>query len=316
MNQFPSILESVQDLNREQVDNLFQLSQKIEQTTDKTNFLSQKTPLLVNVFWEASTRTRLSFEVAMQRLGGRSIDLDASLSSLTKGEDIEETFLTIQAQGADILVVRTSTPKLLTPFKEHPPVRIINGGDGANQHPTQALTDFYTLWKTWKGELEGKTMAIIGDCYHSRVANSLIDAAKMFGLNLVICGPKAYWPKEAKVIETTEKMQEVLGADTLYMLRVQNERHQSEAISKEDYIQHYGLRKESVKPGQLVLHPGPINIGVELDKDILRTESYYGYQQVQNSIPIRMSIIQSMLLNKDKSVGLQEGFFTPQNSKE
>ena len=199
-----------------------------------------------------------------------------------------------------------------------PPIKIVNGGDGIHQHPTQALLDLFTIIQISPENISGKTLTIIGDCIHSRVANSLIDLLPQFGLKIILSGPKECMPsglsnKDIEIeLDTDTAIQK---SDFLYLLRIQKERHKS--TSKDifkDYETIHGIsldRLNRLNKNIPVLHPGPCNIGVEISKDIMRSNHYLGYEQVKNSTYMRMAIIESILSNSDNKVGLVEGIKSP-----
>ncbi len=312
MNSFPSILESINDLN------IFQIKELISETSyfksnEQTEHLllpNSHRPIVTTSFLENSTRTKHSFAIAINRLGATYIDFNAEKSSLQKGESLEETFLTLYNQGVDLCIIRSSTSNLLSEFKINPPIKLINGGDGINEHPTQALLDLYTLLEICP-DLEGRTLAIFGDNIHSRVAHSLIKILPLFKMKVILCGPKAFLPAINDLppgIELSESRDEVIKkSDFLYLLRIQKERHDSNMSENfHDYHHEYGVslallkKMNALKP---ILHPGPVNIGVELDQDLLKSNLFLGYKQVQNSVPMRMAIIKAMLINSDENIG-------------
>ena len=212
--------------------------------------------------------------------------------------------------------MRTGVTRQLTEFKKHPPIKLINGGDGINEHPSQALLDLFTLSELCQ-DLSGKTVAIFGDILHSRVAHSLIKLLPQFGIKIILCGPKDFTPKpeeNSHLIEISHNRDEAIKkCDFIYLLRIQKERHSSHLNivgTNEDYLSTYGVSLGDLKRlNKLVpvLHPGPANIGVEVDRDLIKSTLYKGYLQVENSVPMRMAIIQSMLDNNDNQVGIIHG---------
>lgn len=318
MNSFPSLLESITDLNKNQIDGLLSLSSKFKHSESESNLFTYRRPVIATSFLENSTRTKHSFAIAIQKLGAIYIDFNAETSSLKKGESLEETFLTLFNQGVNLCIFRSSISHQLSQFRNTLPIKIINGGDGINEHPTQALLDLYTLLEL-SPNLNNKTLAIFGDNIHSRVGHSLIQLLPMFGMKVILCGPEAFLPANhllPKGIEISTNRDETLKqCDFIYLLRIQKERHLVGGINHlsvegEDYLDQYGVSLELLKKlNKLVpvLHPGPANIGVELDLPLIKSSLYKGYMQVQNSIPMRMAIIQSMLVNNDKNIGKIDG---------
>ncbi len=316
MNSFPSLLESIDDLSKIQIEELLTLSTHFlhnKPTPGPPNYLQ---PVIATSFLENSTRTKHSFAIAIQRLGSIYIDFNAETSSLKKGESLEETFLTLYNQGVDLCIFRSSVSNQLAKFKKSPPIKIINGGDGTNEHPTQALLDLFTLLEFSK-ELHGKTIAIFGDIIHSRVTHSLLKLLPHFGLKIILCGPKYFMPEFSTIskdIKVTQNRDEaIMASDFLYLLRIQQERHsenQFQNTHSNDYHHDYGIKLSHLKHLNKLIpifHPGPANIGIELDHELIKSSLYQGYNQVKNSVPVRMAIIKSMLSNNDKNIGIING---------
>lgn len=270
-------------------------------------------------FLENSTRTKHSFEVAIYKLGGFFLDFNAETSSLKKGETLLDTLITLKAQGVDLCIIRTSISNQLDEFRNSPPIKIINGGDGVNEHPTQALLDLFTLIELAgsAANLKGKTMTIVGDLIHSRVGHSLIKLLPQYGMSLILCGPPEFLPAfelPTNVRLKTHLDEAILESDFLYMLRVQKERHEKNyEHTFTDYIKNYGVslkRLQDLNKLVPVLHPGPCNIGVELDLEITKSKFYQAHFQVENSVPMRMAIIHSILNNEHTHIGKKNGAFT------
>ena len=315
MNSFPSLLESIDDLNKIQIDGLLSLTSKFKNRESESNLFTYRRPIIATSFLENSTRTKHSFAIAVQKLGAMYIDFNAETSSLKKGESLKETFLTLHHQGVNLCVFRSSVSHQLSQFRENPPIKIINGGDGVNEHPTQALLDLYTLLEL-EPNLEGKTLAILGDNIHSRVGHSLIKLLPLYGMKVILCGPEHFLPDPKTIpkgVELSHNRDEtLLKCDFIYLLRIQRERHSENHLNSSDALYHaaHGVSLDLLKKMQKIVpvfHPGPANIGVELDQALIKSSLYKGYQQVQNSIPMRMAIIQSMLVNNDKNIGNSNG---------
>ncbi|MCP4912955.1 MAG: aspartate carbamoyltransferase catalytic subunit [Oligoflexia bacterium] len=319
MINFPSVLESIEDLSFKQINDLMELAKKFKGYANDWQGLPIpfiKTPIIATSFLENSTRTKHSFAIAIKKLGATYIDFNAETSSLKKGESLEDTLLTLYSQGVDLCIIRTSVSHQLSEFKNKPPIKIINGGDGINQHPTQALLDLFTMKEIGLENLEGKTITIVGDNYHSRVGHSLIDLLPKFGVNVILCGPQECLPTnlEGKITEkitmTTDVDEAIAQSDLIYLLRIQKERHQGkEASYYETYPQDFGLNLDRLinKHNKKIpiFHPGPANIGVEISEDLIRSQYYFGNEQVHNSVFMRMAIIQAVLQNQDKNVGIK-----------
>jgi len=304
MQSFPKVLECISDLSKDQIDMLIHSANRLKYgyvPVGSRNLGRKSTPIIATSFLENSTRTKHSFAIAIKKLGAMYIDFDAETSSLKKGETLEETLITLNCQGVDLCIIRTNVSDELKQFKQSPPISIINGGDGINEHPTQALLDLFTMFEEGI-DINGKTIAIIGDCLHSRVGHSLTSLIPMFGGKIIFCGPEECLPKDipANCSVTTDVNEAILKSDVIYTLRIQKERHSQQASYYDDYDKNYGINLDRLKKLDRkipVFHPGPVNIGVELDYETVKSELYYGYKQVTNSVYMRMAIIKAMLMN-------------------
>ncbi len=270
---------------------------------DKSRAREKKLSLLrgmtqINLFFENSTRTRTSFELAGKRLGADVINMSVGSSSVKKGETLIDTAMTLNAMRPDILVIRHSdsgAPHLLSQKVD---CAVINGGDGSHEHPTQALLDAQTI-RNRKGRLEGLTVAICGDILHSRVARSNIALLNIMGARVRIVGPTTLIPSNAKTLgtEVYTSMQEGLkDADIVMMLRLQTERMQGAFVpSVREYFQLFGLDKEKLKvakPDALIMHPGPMNRGVEIDSEIADDLHISAIsEQVEMGVAVRMACL-------------------------
>lgn len=254
---------------------------------------------IVNLFFEPSTRTRTSFEIAAKRLGADTIGIQTQGSSLSKGESLVDTLNTLAAMNPDAIVMRhaaSGAPHFLSRYLSTP---MINAGDGRHEHPTQALLDAFTILEI-KGALEGLRVAIIGDIAHSRVARSNVHLLSKFGAAVVLCGPATMvsgnMAKIAPGVALTYDMNEaVAGADVIMMLRVQLERQNVEIFPKSEYFQFYGLTLEHLKlakPDAIVLHPGPINRGRELSNEVADSQRSMILNQVENGVAVRMAVLE------------------------
>lgn len=310
---FPSILEGIKDLKKGHILQLLERAEDLK-SGSPARLPLQKSLAVATSFLEHSTRTKHSFAMAIKRLQGFHIDFQAENSSLKKGESLEQTLLTLHYQGIDICIIRTKQSHLLDEFKEHPPIKIINGGDGSNQHPTQALLDLYTLSEQFGGveNLKGKTVAIVGDCRHSRVTHSLMDLLPQFGINVILSGPKEFIPQniedETNQFQVSHDIDETIKmSDALYLLRIQSERHTKgfeDTLSS--YKDSWGIDFEKLRKNEKSLpiyHPGPANIGVEVSQEIVDSEIWMAHEQVRNSVYMRMAIIEAMITNEDHKIG-------------
>jgi aspartate carbamoyltransferase catalytic subunit len=256
---------------------------------------------IINLFFEPSTRTRTSFEIAGKRLSADVINISVATSSVSKGESLRDTAENLQAMQADVLVVRHSAagvPHLLARYLPSP---VINAGDGAHEHPTQALLDLYTLQEKW-GTLRGHTVLIVGDIAASRVARSNMLAMRKLGMQVCVCGPRTMLPigiEQMEVECTSDFDTAIQGADAVMMLRIQRERHGEVLFpSLQEYAERYCLTAERLrraKSGVLVMHPGPMNRGVEIAPDVADGLESVILTQVTNGVAVRMALLYLLL---------------------
>ena len=257
---------------------------------------------VVNLFFEASTRTRVSFEIAAKRLGADAVSIQAQGSSVSKGESLVDTLNTLVAMRPDAIIMRHSASGAPHFLARHLTTPIINAGDGTHEHPTQALLDARTIMDHC-GRLDGLRVAIIGDISHSRVARSNIYLLSKFGVDLVLCGPAALVPRELARIAPGVTIEHdiekaIQDTDVLMMLRVQLERQHETPMSAGEYFRFYGLRLEHVskaKPGAIVMHPGPINRGREIASEVADSQSSVILNQVENGVAVRMAVLERIL---------------------
>jgi aspartate carbamoyltransferase catalytic subunit len=270
------------------------------QTVKKLDTLRGK--MIVNLFYEASTRTRTSFEIAAKRLGADAVSITASGSSVSKGESLVDTLNTLAAMRPDAIVMRHSASGAPHFLARHLPTPIINAGDGTHEHPTQALLDARTILDR-RPTLEGLRVAIIGDIAHSRVARSNVHLLSKFGVEIVLCGPASLLPVELEQLApgvrlTTDIREAIRDADVIMMLRVQLERQHEAAFPASEYFRFYGLRLEHLdvaKPDAIVMHPGPINRGRELSSEVADFQRSVILNQVENGIAVRMAVLEKVI---------------------
>jgi aspartate carbamoyltransferase catalytic subunit len=266
-----------------------------ERAIKKVPALRGKT--VVNLFVEPSTRTRISFELAEQRLSADVINFSAEASSFKKGETLKDTALNLEALNADFIVIRHSAsgaPHFLSRVLN---ASVINAGDGAHEHPTQALLDVFTI-REHKGKIAGLNITILGDILYSRVARSNIWALKKLGATVTLCGPATLVPKTFEQMGcrvTYDVDAAIRDADIINLLRIQHERQRQTMFpSINEYIQLFGLNKARLakaKPDALIMHPGPINRGVEIDSDIADSSRSLVLEQVTNGLAVRMAVL-------------------------
>ncbi|WP_459814634.1 aspartate carbamoyltransferase catalytic subunit [Campylobacter concisus] len=270
----------------------------------KNDYLRGKTT--INAFYENSTRTRTSFEIAAKRLGADTINFSSSSSSVTKGESLNDTMNNMAAMRSDIIVLRHPSSGAAKFAADRTEASVVNAGDGTNEHPSQALLDLFTLREHGKILDKNLNVAIIGDIARSRVARSDIWAMKKFGINLKLFAPKMMMPKDAEVFESKicKNMEEACeGSDVIIMLRIQLERGGADVAfpSSREYSKFFGLNKNRIKlakPDAIVLHPGPINRGVELNSDVADGTHSVILNQVENGVAIRMAILNTLAKNR------------------
>ena len=287
-------LLSAGDLSAEEIGHVFNLVGYIDRWASVGKDQVLKDCVVANLFYEPSTRTRLSFELAAARLGADVITFDPTTSSELKGESTKDTVLTLQALGADVLVVRhqdRGVPQLITGWVNS---SVINAGDGTREHPTQALLDLYTM-KQWLGRLAGLRVGIVGDVHHSRVANSLYYALARVGAETVLIGPRQLVSSRPGPYVSYDLDAEIPNLDVCYMLRYQGERHTTEYSPKYEYR----LTKErmaKLPAHALIMHPGPMNRGVEIESDVADSPRAWPIQaQVTNGVKVRAALLYWLL---------------------
>jgi len=297
-------LLGIEEMERAEIERILARAKDFQpiqsQTVKKLDTLRGK--MIVNLFYEASTRTRTSFEIAAKRLGADAVSITASGSSVTKGESLVDTLNTLAAMRPDAIVMRhaaSGAPHFLSRHLETP---IINAGDGTHEHPTQALLDARTILDR-RGALEGLRVAIIGDIAHSRVARSNVHLLSKFGAEIVLCGPVSLLPPELADLApgvrlTTDIRDAIKDADVVMMLRVQLERQHEAAFPASEYFRFYGLQLEHLelaKSDAIVMHPGPINRGRELSSEVADFQRSVILNQVENGIAVRMAVLERVI---------------------
>jgi aspartate carbamoyltransferase catalytic subunit len=293
-------LLGIKDLNTSDIslllDTAKQFKEVLQRPVKKVPSLRDVT--IVNLFYENSTRTRISFELAQKRLSADVINFSASGSSVSKGETLLDTVNNILSMKVDMVVMRHSASGAPHFLAKHIPAAIINAGDGINEHPTQALLDAFSMLEVF-GSLKGLRVAIIGDIMHSRVAQSNIHLLKKMGAEIIVCGPPTLIPKyikEAFEVGVEYNVDKVLQwCDVANVLRIQLERQNQVLFSSlREYSLVYGISRQRLeKAGRkiTIMHPGPINRGVELDSDVADSDSSIILQQVENGVAVRMAAL-------------------------
>jgi len=253
--------------------------------------------LIINIFFENSTRTRSSFEIAAKRLGADVVNLDVSRSSTSKGETLYDTAMNLDAMEPSAIVVRhknAGVPKMLSTYVKS---SIVNAGDGAHQHPTQGLLDLFTITRHFETyDLRGKIVAYVGDIKNSRVANSGIELLQRFGAKVILVTPPQFLPN--KSLTYTHNINDVIDKlDVIISLRTQTERHSSQSYaSLEDYGHNFKITKELIGDRDLIImHPGPVHRNIDLSDDVMSDKRCKVLEQVQNGVAVRMGILEFLL---------------------
>ena len=287
-------LTLTKDLSKNEIISIFERANSFLDEK-KRNILEGK--LIINIFFENSTRTRSSFEIAAKRLGADVVNLDVSRSSTNKGETLYDTAMNLDAMGPDAIVVRhknAGVPKILSKYVK---ASIINAGDGAHQHPTQGLLDLFTITKHFNTyDLSSKTIAYVGDIKNSRVANSGIELLTRFGAKVILVTPPHFLPN--KTLPYTYDINEVIDElDVIISLRTQTERHANATYaSLEDYGHNFKITKEIIKDRDLiVMHPGPVHRNIDLSDDVMSDSRCKVLEQVKNGVAVRMGILEYLL---------------------
>jgi aspartate carbamoyltransferase catalytic subunit len=292
-------LLGLEDLSRQEIETILDGAEEFMaagiQPKKKRTELAGK--VMVNLFFEPSTRTRTSFSLAARRLSADTLDFTPSSSSLSKGETFIDTAKNIEAMGVDVMVVRHTTPGAPHLLAKHVASSIINAGDGAHEHPTQGLLDIFTI-RRHKKKIEGLTVGLVGDIAHSRVARSNIHGLLKLGAKVIVCGPPTLVPQtiDQLGVEVSHRLDDIMArCDVINMLRIQFERQRNGLFpSISEYARLFGVDRERLqraKPDILLLAPGPINRGVEVTPDVADGPHSAILQQVTNGLAVRMAVL-------------------------
>jgi len=306
-NIMPKHILSMNDLSAEEV--MWIIKRALEFRASRKFPKSLKGKFIVTAFFEPSTRTKLSFQKAILSLGGKFLDFTPNLSSLQKGETELDTLLTLEAMDVDGFVIRVRKNGLPMYFAKHLSVPVINGGDGNNQHPTQAILDLTTMYEHF-GRLDLK-VAIVGDIVHSRVARSLTEGILKFGGEVRMCGPVGFVPKhfEGVSVITHDLGEAIHDVDVVYALRIQKERLEKHFDDVEEFFRKYQINERTIKmaPEHAVLmHPGPFNRNVEVSDGIVYSERSLILMQVKNGLYSRMAVLEKAVASVENIRSLQE----------
>jgi aspartate carbamoyltransferase catalytic subunit len=301
MNQrTPRHLISIDDLDREGIERILDRAESFAEVSGRE---IKKVPALrgrtiVNLFYESSTRTSSSFELAAKRLSADVVSIRSVGSSVDKGESLKDTVQTLSAYDPAAIVIRSPQAGAAQLVAGWTDASVINAGDGKHEHPTQALLDVFTLRRRL-GSLEGASIWIVGDVLHSRVARSNILALRRMGASVTVCGPPTLIPRgiEALGCSTATTLEHLGEADVVYVLRMQNERmHEAFVPSLREYAQRYQVSAARLRPGQLLMHPGPVNRGVELSADAIDSPQALIGEQVKAGVSVRMAVLYELLV--------------------
>jgi aspartate carbamoyltransferase catalytic subunit len=293
-------LISIDDLDRAGIERVLDRAESFAEVSGRE---IKKVPALrgrtiVNLFYEASTRTSSSFELAAKRLSADVVSIRSAGSSVDKGESLKDTVQTLSAYDPAAIVIRSPHAGAAQLVAGWTPASVINAGDGKHEHPTQALLDVFTLRRRI-GALDGANIWIVGDVLHSRVARSNILAFQRMGANVTVCGPPTLIPREIEALgcqamPTLERLHE---AEVIYVLRMQQERMRESFVpSLREYAQRYQVNAQRLKPGQLLMHPGPVNRGVELSADAIDSPQALIGDQVKAGVAVRMAVLYELLV--------------------
>ena len=289
----------INELSREDIVTILDTAESFKEinTRDIKKVPTLRGKTIINLFFENSTRTRMSFEIAGKRLSADTVNISASASSVSKGETLEDTARNIEAMHPDIIVMRHSASGAPHYLAKRLDCSVVNAGDGAHEHPSQALLDLFTI-REHKGKIEGLKVAIVGDITHSRVVRSNLYALSKMGAEVRLCGPGTMIPPGIEKLGATvytDMNEAIKDADVVMMLRIQMERQGKSLIpSVREYAKFYGLNTSNItlaKPDALVMHPGPINRGVELSSYVADGPQNVILNQVENGVAVRMALL-------------------------
>jgi aspartate carbamoyltransferase catalytic subunit len=299
-NQAPRHLISIEDLDRDAIERILDRAESFDEVQGRE---IKKVPALrgrtvVNLFYEASTRTSSSFELAAKRLSADVVSIRSTGSSVEKGESLKDTVQTLSAYDPAAIVIRSPHVGAAQLVAGWTPAAVINAGDGKHEHPTQALLDVFTLRRKL-GSLESTRIWIVGDVLHSRVARSDILAFTRMGAQVTVCGPPTLIPRQVEALgcEAATTLDRLHEADVVYVLRMQRERMRDSFVpSLREYAERYQISTRRLRPGQLVMHPGPVNRGVELSGEVIDSAQALIGDQVKAGVAVRMAVLYELLV--------------------
>ncbi len=289
-------LFSMKDLSTEEI---LEILHTAESFAKGENWAPAKQTFAVNLFFEPSTRTKTSFEMAERKLGIEVIPFETGTSSILKGETLEDTLKTLESIGVDLAVIRHEQDAFYESLAGRVQMKIVNGGDGCGQHPTQSLLDLLTIKQDF-GKFEDLKVTIVGDLSHSRVARSNTEALTALGAEVFYSGPPEWFEGDAENAQNYVDIDEAIRfSDVIMLLRIQHERHDSMMdLTANQYHERYGLtqeREERMKPGSIIMHPGPVNRGVEIADSLVESRKSRIFRQMENGVYARMAVIKHIL---------------------
>jgi aspartate carbamoyltransferase catalytic subunit len=304
-------LLSIEDLDRPAIERILNRAKSFTEVSERE---IKKVPALrgrrvLNLFWEASTRTRSSFELAAKALSADVVNLSSSGSAIEKGESLKDTVQTLSAYRPDLIVIRSPHVGAAHLVAGWTDAGVVNAGDGKHEHPTQALLDMYAL-RDRIGEIEGANIWIVGDVLHSRVARSCIHAFNMLGARVTVCGPPTLIPRDMETLgcEVQYSLDRLGEADVVYALRMQNERMTDSFVpSLREYAARYQIDGRRLGPTQLLMHPGPVNRGVELAAEVIDSPQALIAEQVESGVVVRMAVLYELLAGRGAPSGVRAG---------
>jgi aspartate carbamoyltransferase catalytic subunit len=293
-------LISIDDLDRAGIERILELARSFAEVSGRE---IKKVPALkgrtvVNLFYESSTRTSSSFELAAKRLSADVVSIRSAGSSVDKGESLKDTVQTLSAYDPAAIVIRSPWAGAAQQVANWTDAAVVNAGDGKHEHPTQALLDVFTLVQAL-GSLEGRNVWIVGDVLHSRVARSDILAFQRMGASVTVCGPPTLIPRQIEALgcDAQDTLANLHEADVVYVLRMQHERmHDSYVPTLREYAQRYQVNLARLREGQLVMHPGPVNRGVELSGEVIDSDVALIGAQVKSGVAVRMAVLYELLV--------------------
>lgn len=302
-------LLGIKQLQKEEIEHLLTRAQYFAEHPQES-FQSLRHHFIANLFFENSTRTRFSFEVAEKRLGAHVLNFQSDTSSIQKGESVYDTVKTLESMGVQAAVIRHSQNGILEELKDKVALQLVNAGTGNEEHPTQALLDFLTIQQEF-GSFNNLKVAIIGDIEHSRVARSNLIGLQKLGADVLFAGPDSFKPRQETLFSQVPWVcvdEAVQTADVVMMLRVQHERHKDGKrleLTADQYLQAYGLteaRASQMRKQAIIMHPLPVNRGVEMETTVIEAPQSRVFKQVANGVSIRMAVLEYVLNKSRQSI--------------